>query len=130
MVGEALLHHGADRLRHFAASIWSITLLPQGFLPAQDTARSLLAMELPPGSQLAYTEQVTEEIVARLRKRPEIRSIFVDWRPVPPGTLEVRRAALIINYTPKTARKITQRELELSISHELENVPDHPLLVP
>jgi multidrug efflux pump subunit AcrB len=23
----------------FAASIWSITLLPQGFLPAQDTAR-------------------------------------------------------------------------------------------
>src|ERR1700678_1501645 len=27
----------------FAASIWSITLLPQGFLPAQDTARSLLA---------------------------------------------------------------------------------------
>ena len=38
----------------FAASIWSITLLPQGFLPAQDTARSLLAMELPPGSQLAY----------------------------------------------------------------------------
>jgi multidrug efflux pump subunit AcrB len=108
----------------FAASIWSITLLPQGFLPAQDTARSLLAMELPPGSQLAYTEKVTEQIVARLRKRPEVRSIFVDGGRVPPGTFEVRRAALIINYTPKTERKITQRELELSISHELENVPD------
>lgn len=108
----------------FAASIWSITLLPQGFLPAQDTARSLLAMELPPGSQLAYTEKVTEEIVARLRKRPEVRSIFVDGGRVPPGTVEVRRAALIINYTPKTGRKITQRELELSISNELENVPD------
>ena len=108
----------------FAASIWSITLLPQGFLPAQDTARSLLAMELPPGSQLAYTEKVTEEIVARLRKRPEVRSVFVDGGRVPPGTFEVRRAALIINYTPKTERKITQRELELEISHELENVPD------
>jgi multidrug efflux pump subunit AcrB len=35
----------------FAASIWSITLLPQGFLPAQDTARSLLALELPPGTR-------------------------------------------------------------------------------
>ena len=89
----------------FAASIWSITLLPQGFLPAQDTARSLLAMELPPGSQLAYTEKVTEEIVARLRKRPEIKSVFVDGGRVPPGTLEVRRAALIINYTPKTERR-------------------------
>src|SRR5881396_3569054 len=108
----------------FAASIWSITLLPQGFLPAQDTARSLLAMELPPGSQLAYTEKVTEEIVARLRKRPEIRSIFVDGGRVPPGTQEVRRAALIINYTPKGDRKITQRQLELEIGQELENVPD------
>jgi multidrug efflux pump subunit AcrB len=108
----------------FAASIWSITLLPQGFLPAQDTARSLLAMELPPGSQLAFTEKVTEDIVARLRKRPEVRSVFVDGGRVPPGTFEVRRAALIINYTPKTERRITQRELELSISKELENVPD------
>ena len=108
----------------FAASIWSITLLPQGFLPAQDTARSLLAMELPPGSQLAYTEKVTEEIVARLRKRPEVRSVFVDGGRVPPGIQEVRRAALIINYTPKADRKITQRELELSISKELDNVPD------
>jgi len=108
----------------FAASIWSITLLPQGFLPAQDTARSLLAMELPPGSQLAFTEKTTEEIVARLRKRPEVRSVFVDGGRVPPGTFEVRRAALIINYTPKTERTITQRQLELEISKELENVPD------
>jgi multidrug efflux pump subunit AcrB len=108
----------------FAASIWSITLLPQGFLPAQDSARSLLAMELPPGTQLAFTEKTTEEIVARLRKRPEVKSVFVDGGRVPPGTFEVRRAALIINYTPKHDRKISQRELELSISTELENVPD------
>src|SRR4051812_45246396 len=108
----------------FAASIWSIRLLPQGFLPAQDSARSLLAMELPPGTQLAFTENTTEQIVARLRKRPEVKSVFVDGGRVPPGTFEVRRAALIINYTPKHDRPITQRELELSISNELENVPD------
>ena len=88
----------------FAASIWSIKLLPQGFLPAQDTARSLLAMELPPGSQLAYTEKITEEIAARLRKRPEVMSVFVDGGRVPPGLQEVRRASLIINYTPKHDR--------------------------
>ncbi|UZE49988.1 efflux RND transporter permease subunit [Rhodopseudomonas sp. P2A-2r] len=110
----------------FALSIWSIQLLPQGFLPAQDTARSLLAMELPPGSQLAFTEKVTEEITARLRKRPEVVSVFVDGGRVPPGLQEVRRAALIINYTPKSARDSahTQRELELDIGKELENVPD------
>ncbi|MDF3813414.1 efflux RND transporter permease subunit [Rhodopseudomonas sp. BAL398] len=108
----------------FAASIWSITLLPQGFLPAQDTARSLLAVELPPGSQLAFTEKTTEDIVARLRKRPEVRSVFVDGGRVPPGIFEVRRAALIINYTPKGDRDITQRQLELDISKELQSIPD------
>ncbi|HRO01298.1 MAG TPA: efflux RND transporter permease subunit [Nitrobacter sp.] len=108
----------------FAASIWSIKLLPQGFLPAQDTARSLMALELPPGSQLAHTEKVTEYIAARLRKRPEVASVFVDGGRVPPGLQEVRRASLIINYTPKQDRSITQRELELSIGQELESVPD------
>jgi multidrug efflux pump subunit AcrB len=108
----------------FAASIWSIALLPQGFLPAQDSARSLMAMELPPGTQLAFTEKTTEEIVALLRKRPEVKSVFVDGGRVPPGVLEVRRASLIINYTPKRDRNITQRELELAIGTELQNVPD------
>jgi multidrug efflux pump subunit AcrB len=108
----------------FALSVLSIKLLPQGFLPAQDTARSLLALELPPGSQLSFTENTTEEIVARLRKRPEVKSVFVDGGRVPPGTVEVRRAALIINYTPKGDRDISQRELELEIGKDLENVPD------
>jgi multidrug efflux pump subunit AcrB len=108
----------------FALSVLSITLLPQGFLPAQDTNRSLLALELPPGTQLSFTEQTTEDIVARLRKRPEVKSVFVDGGRVPPGTTEVRRAALIINYTPKEDRSITQRELEIEIGKDLENVPD------
>jgi hydrophobe/amphiphile efflux-1 (HAE1) family protein len=108
----------------FAASIWSFWLLPEGFLPAQDTARSVMAMELPPGSQLAYTEQVTEDLVARLRKRPEVRSVFVNGGFSPPATQEVRRAELIINYTPKSERSVTQRELEREITQELGNVPD------
>jgi len=127
VVGWSVRHHYitvAIGLVIFAASVWSIKLLPEGFLPAQDTARSLMALELPPGSQLAYTEKVTEDIVARLRKRPEVRSVFVDGGRSPSGVMEVRRASLIINYTPKTERRITQRELEHEISEELGNVPD------
>src|ERR1700756_4111120 len=108
----------------FAASIWSLTLLPKSFLPAQDSARSWLGLELPPGTQLAYTEKVTEDIVTRLRKRPEIRSVFVDGGRSPQGSQEVRRATLIVNYTPKTERKLTQRDLEDTISKELDNIPD------
>jgi hydrophobe/amphiphile efflux-1 (HAE1) family protein len=108
----------------FAASIWSIGLLPKGFLPAQDSARSVLAIELPPGSQLTDTEKVTEDIVTRLHQHPEVKSVFVDGGRTPGGGTEVRRATLIVNYTPKGDRSITQRELELAISHQLDNVPD------
>jgi multidrug efflux pump subunit AcrB len=108
----------------FAASIWSITLLPQSFLPAQDSARSWLGLELPPGTQLEYTEKVTENIVALLRKRPEVKSVFVDGGRDPHGSQEVRRATVIVNYTPKTQRSLTQRELENSISQDLDNLPD------
>ena len=84
----------------------------------------MLALELPPGSQLDYTEKATEDIVARLRQRPEVKSVFVDGGRVPPGSTEVRRAALIINYTPKSDRTITQRDMELLIGKELESIPD------
>jgi multidrug efflux pump subunit AcrB len=108
----------------FIASIWSIVVLPQSFLPAQDSSRSWLGLELPPGTELEYTEKVTEDIVTRLRKRPEIRSVFVDGGRSPQGQEEVRRATLIINYTPKRERTITQRDLELAIGHDLDNIPD------
>jgi multidrug efflux pump subunit AcrB len=108
----------------FALSVASIFLLPRGFLPAQDSARSLLALELPPGTQLAETEKVTEDITRRLRQRPEVESVFVDGGRTPPGTFEVRRAALIINYTPKGERRTSQRDLELAISRDLDDVPD------
>src|ERR1700704_7999 len=108
----------------FATSVWSIGLLSKGFLPAQDSSKSRLAIELPPGSRLADTERVTEDIVTRLRKRPEVKSVFVDGGRGPPGAIPGGRAALIINYTPKSERTITQRQLELEISNELENVPD------
>jgi hydrophobe/amphiphile efflux-1 (HAE1) family protein len=108
----------------FAASILSIKLLPQGFLPAQDAARSVMAIELPPGSQLSQTEKVTEDIVTRLRKHTEVKSVFVDGGRLPGKTTEARRAALIINYTPKTDRALSQREMELVISRETEDIPD------
>ncbi len=108
----------------FATSVWSITLLSKGFLPAQDSARSRLAIELPPGSQLADTEKATEEIVRRLRGRSEIVSIFVDGGRVPKGAKEIRRASLYVNYTPKEKRSISQHDLELAIGREIEEIPD------
>ena len=62
----------------FAGSIGSFYLLPSSFLPQEDTGRQLLAIELPPGSRLEDTRNVTEAVAARIRERPEVRSVFVN----------------------------------------------------
>jgi multidrug efflux pump subunit AcrB len=108
----------------FVLSILSVGLLPSGFLPTQDTARSLLAIELPSGSLLSETEAVTEDIVTRLRRRREVKSVFVDGGRIPPGTYEVRKAALTINFVPRSERTLSQRALELAITRDLANIPD------
>ena len=113
----------------FVLAIFSTKLLPSGFLPAQDISRSLLAIELPPGTPLSATENVTEEIAKRLTNRPEVKSVFVDGGRIPPATQEVRKASLIINYVPKGSRSYTQRQLELAISQDLQNHSRYPLLV-
>jgi hydrophobe/amphiphile efflux-1 (HAE1) family protein len=107
-----------------AMSVGSILLLASGFLPAQDSARSLLSIELPPGSRLSDTEDVTEDIVKLLRSRPEITSVFVNGGRLPQGATEVRKASIIIQYTPKAKRSIAQKEMELFITRKLEDIPD------
>jgi multidrug efflux pump subunit AcrB len=108
----------------FAGAIAGARLLPSGFMPPADTARSLLAVELPPGSQLSDTEAVTETIANRLRRRPEVASIFIDGGRIPPGVTEIGKAALTINYVPKAKRTLSQQQLEHAISRDLADIPD------
>jgi multidrug efflux pump subunit AcrB len=107
-----------------AMSVGSIVLLASGFLPAQDSSRSLLSIELPPGSRLSDTEKMTEDIVKLLRGRPEVTTVFVDGGRIPQGSMEVRKASIIIRYKPKSDRSASQKDIELAITQELEDIPD------
>jgi len=108
----------------FGLSLYGAQFLASGFLPVADISRSLLAIELPPGSQLADTEAVTNAIATRLRKRPEVLSVFVDGGRIPGAAVGVQNAAMMINFVPKSKRSISQQKLEQSISKELATVPD------
>jgi hydrophobe/amphiphile efflux-1 (HAE1) family protein len=108
----------------FALSLASATLLHVGFLPAADNSRSTLAIELPPGSQLADTQAAADLIANRLRERPEVVSVFVNGGRLPSGAPGVRNATLIINSVPKTSRSLSQRALEHAISNDLQDIPD------
>src|SRR5262249_30638642 len=108
----------------FGAALAGATRLPAGFLPPLDTARSTLAIELPPGSRLADTQALTDTITNRLSRGFDVESIFVNGGAIPPFTHEVSKATLTINYVPKSKRSRTQRQLEEAIARELAKIPD------
>ncbi|KQP24660.1 ABC transporter permease [Methylobacterium sp. Leaf102] len=108
----------------FAASIMSTRLLPAGFLPAEDAARTIFVVELPPGARLADTTRVSDGLVDRIKTLPEVRSVFVDGGRQLPGKKEVRLATFTINLTPKNARHRTQKEVDVAIGSLLRQEPD------
>ncbi|HEV2603325.1 MAG TPA: efflux RND transporter permease subunit [Microvirga sp.] len=108
----------------FAASIGSALLLPTSLLPLEDTGRSLVVVELPPGSGLDDTRATTDRIAERLRAIPEVKSVFVQGGRVPIGAAEARQASVIVNYTDRGDRQRTQSELQSATGLELANVPD------
>ncbi len=108
----------------FALSLWSTQLLPSGLLPAEDNARSLLAVELPPGSRLDDTAAVTRRITERLRAIPEVKSVLVYGGQILGGTAEVRKATLVINLVHKSRRSVTQQAVQAEISRDMAAVPD------
>jgi multidrug efflux pump subunit AcrB len=110
----------------FTLSILSITthVVSQDFQPTQDTGRSHLAIELPAGAQLDETRRVTDLVRQRLHSRPEIKSVFVDGGRIPPGTFEVRKAQIVINYVARSERSQSVQQLQALIDKDLDEIPD------
>jgi hydrophobe/amphiphile efflux-1 (HAE1) family protein len=111
----------------FVGSIASMQLLPQGFMPADDVARILIAAELPPGSRLEDTKKMTDEVTKVLRSHPEVERVFVDGGRIlgfAGGGAEVRKATFVVNLVDKGDRTVTQKELEQTFTRELAQLPD------
>ncbi len=105
-------------------SVWATSLLPTAFIPDEDNSRIVANIELPPGSTLEDTRLTTDEIVRRLRERPEVRHVFALGGSSATGQREVRRAALYIILVPKGQRKIAQKDFKAIVAATLGEVPD------
>jgi multidrug efflux pump subunit AcrB len=109
----------------FVLSILSITtnLVSRDFQPTQDSGRSHLAIDLPPGSGLSDTRRITDAVSDRLRKLPEVASVLIDGGRMPPGAPEVRKAQLVVNYVPKNERRLSVLQLQSKIGKDLADIP-------
>ncbi|MDX2287612.1 MAG: efflux RND transporter permease subunit [Hyphomicrobiaceae bacterium] len=109
----------------FAGSIGSFYLLPSGFLPPEDSGRSLLAIELPPGSPLEDTRAVTAVIAEELKKRPDVKSVFVNGGTLLGAGSEVRKATLIITLSDAhSTHRQHQSVIQEEIGQTLSDIPD------
>ncbi|UJX46133.1 efflux RND transporter permease subunit [Xanthobacter sp. YC-JY1] len=113
----------------FAGSIWLSTLLPSGFLPTNDISRALLSVELPPGSTIAETQKVADDIARAALSLPEVKSVYATAGTGGAGGLalssgEVRKAQVVINLKPRSQRTIDQKTFETQFSKTLAAMPD------
>ena len=126
LVGWSVRHRAITLfagLALFAASLAATALLPSGFLPKQDDARTLFMLELAPGARLADTAAVSDRVAARIRTLPEVVSVFADGGRQG-NKKETRLARLTINLTPKNRRALKQGAIETEIAAILATEPD------
>ena len=106
----------------FAASIFSATLLPTEFVPASDTGRAVITVQLPPGSTLAQSRATGSTVTELAGQVPEVESVFVDGRSA--TSLNVQ-----IGFGDKSERERTADEITAQLSEILSDIPDVRLFV-
>lgn len=108
----------------FALSIYCTTLLPTGFVPSVDEGRVVFAVELPPGARLKDTRVVGDRIAGLLKRRPEVAAVFVNGGTVMGGGNEIRKATVVVRLVHKSARLLTQKQVEAVVAADLATIPD------
>eukprot|EP01031_Cornospumella_fuschlensis_P005272 gene5272-6569_t len=113
----------------FAGTIFLSTLLPSGFLPANDISRSMLSIELPPGTTIHETQAAADRITALLMQEPEVASVYATAGGGGQGGLslvagEVRNAQIVINLKPRDERDVDQKTFETRLAADLKAIPD------
>lgn len=113
----------------FAGTIYLSTLLPSGFLPQNDISRSMLSVELPPGTTLAETQRAADRITTLLRAQPEVASVYSTAGGGGDGGMsmmagEVRKATITINLKPRAERSVSQSDFEGRLDADLRKMED------
>jgi hydrophobe/amphiphile efflux-1 (HAE1) family protein len=106
----------------FVLSLVGIALVPKAFIPDEDDSFTELNIELPPGSRLEDTANVSAAAYRIIARQPEVASVVENIGGDDFG--EVRTATMEINLVPPSQRKVTQRHFEDRVIKDLAVIPD------
>jgi hydrophobe/amphiphile efflux-1 (HAE1) family protein len=105
-----------------AVSIFLLTKLPQGFVPAGDSSTSRITIELPPGVRLEDTARVSAQVAEIVRRHPEVVSVLEAVGSDEDG--QVRNATVNVTLVHHSERDLSQQEWERKLAPELRAIPD------
>ena len=134
---EPALHHRAwvmgGSLILFVASLSLIGLLPQEFVPRQDTGRFSVGYTLPIGTSLEVTNRMSLQVESYLSSRTEIARYFGGPGGMggPGGGGDVSSGNMMVSMKnrkdrpidPKLGRSLTQTELMDAMRRDLSTIP-------
>jgi multidrug efflux pump subunit AcrB len=96
----------------------ALKFVPTGFMPSEDRNQLSITIELPPGSTLADTRHVLDNVQIVTRRHPEIKSVFATA-----GGGQIANARATINLTPRGDRKLTQAQIQAILQKEFQEIP-------
>ncbi|MEV4609221.1 efflux RND transporter permease subunit [Neorhizobium sp. LMR1-1-1.1] len=108
----------------FALAMMSLMSVPTTFLPEEDTGRLTLTVELPPGTSLDETRQVTDGIAATIGKLAEVEGVLVRAGSSMSGQQDVRYAVVSVDLVHKAERNRSSFAIEAELEKALVDIPD------
>ncbi len=129
----ALHHRGAVMIASlvlFVASLSLLKVLPQEFVPRQDTGRLSIRFVLPIGTSMQVTDKISQQIETYLAGRPEIDRYFggpgggMGGGEVSSGNMQITMKSLKERpIDPRLGRRLTQMEFMDSVRRDLAGIP-------
>ncbi|KQT50951.1 ABC transporter permease [Aureimonas sp. Leaf454] len=116
----------------FAGSILLALQLPTEFMTASDRGRSLVSIELQPGSTLAETDAVAKAVSEKLAAQAEVASVFASIGATTEGGMGPMRmgsassvvtATVTANLKPREERDVSQQAFEARSSRLFDDIP-------
>ena len=141
LLEPALHHRGAvmgGSLVLFVASLFLIKLLPQEFVPRQDTGRLSVRFVLPIGTSMPMTDKTSTLIENYLAGRPEIDRYFGGpggggpggGGDVSSGQIQITMKSLKNRpIDPKIGRRLTQIEFMDSLRRDLSGIAGARIII-
>lgn len=113
----------------FVFSLKLSGMIPKGLIGAVDRGETVLTAELPPGTNIDKTTEVTEELTRMLLAHKEVKQVFASIGTPSGNNVRqttaggVNKASLYIIMVARDQRDISQNQFEEQVGKELKKVP-------